>query len=90
MKKILAPNRRASSVRAAYSAAKDSPLPFVGLDQSLLGTLQDEPQPMQIVQATAAAQTEAESLRDKLMNHLPVPVGQADVGCLRQLLNCFL
>ena len=27
------------------------PLPLVGLDQSLLGTLQDEPQPMQIVQA---------------------------------------
>ena len=42
------------------------------LDQPLLGTLQDEPQPVQIVQATAAAQADAESLRDKLMDHLPL------------------
>ena len=63
------------------------PFPLISLDQSPLGTLQDEPQPMQIVQATAAAQADAESLRDKLMDHLPVSVGQFDASHGRQFLH---
>ena len=57
---------------------KGSPPGRIRLDQPLLGTLQDEPQPVQIVQATAAAQANAEAFPDKLPDHFPVPVGQAD------------
>ena len=47
------------------------PLLLICLDQTLLGTLQDKPQAVQILQASAAAQANAETLRDKLPHHFP-------------------
>ena len=64
------------------------PLPLICLDQTLLGTLQDKPQAVQIVQASAAAQANAETLRDKLPHHFPVPVGHFYARHLGQLLHC--
>ena len=55
-------------------------LPFglISLDQPLLGPLQHESQPVQIVQAGAAAQADTEALVGVLADHFPVPVGQFD------------
>ena len=64
------------------------PLLLICLDQTLLGTLQDKPQAVQIVQASAAAQANAETLRDKLPHHFPVPVGHFYARHLGQLLHC--
>ena len=44
---------------------------LICLDQTLLRTLQDKPQAVRIVQASAAAQANAETLRDKLPHHFP-------------------
>ena len=44
---------------------------------------------MQIIQAAAAAQADAEPFPDELMDPFPVPVGQADARCLRQSLDRF-
>ena len=52
------------------------PLGLVRLDQPLLRALAGKPQPMQVVQATAAVQADAASLQEKLPHQLPVPVGQ--------------
>ena len=64
-------------------------LPFglVRLEQPLLGPLEGKPQAVQPVQATATAQTGAESFPDKLPDSFPVPVGQLDTCLLRQLLH---
>ena len=64
-------------------------LPFglVCLEQPLLGPLEGKPQAVQPVQATATAQTGAESFPDKLPDSFPVPVGQLDTCLLRQLLH---
>ena len=64
-------------------------LPFVlvRLEQPLLGPLEGKPQAVQPVQATATAQTGAESFPDKLPDSSPVPVGQLDACLLRQLLH---
>ena len=64
------------------------PLLLICLDQTILGTLQDKPQAVQIVQASAAAQANAETLRDKLPHHFPVPVGHFYARHLGQLLHC--
>ena len=64
------------------------PLLLICLDQTLLGTLQDKPQAVRIVQASAAAQANAETLRDKLPHHFPVPVGHFYARHLGQLLHC--
>ena len=61
-------------------------LPFllIRLDQ----TLQDKPQAVRILQASAAAQANAETLRDKLPHHFPVPVGHFHARHPGQLLHC--
>ncbi len=63
---------------------------LISLDQPLLGTPQDKPQAVQVVQTTAAAQLDAKQLQNKLPHHLPVPAGQFDARQLRQLLGCCL
>ena len=50
------------------------PLVLIRLDQPLLGPLQDKPQTVQVVQATAPAQADTEVLPEKLPHHLPVPL----------------
>ena len=64
-------------------------LPFIliRLQQPLLGTLEGKSQAAQVGQAAAAAQAEAEAFPDKLMHHLPVPVGQVQARRGRQLLH---
>ena len=59
-------------------------------DQPLLGTLEGEAQPVRIVQATTPAQADTESFRDKLTDHLPIPVCQSDARGSRSLLHCRL
>ena len=54
------------------------PFRRINLDQTFLGALKGKPQPVQIVQATAAAQADTEVLQDKLPHRLPNPVGQFD------------
>ena len=51
-------------------------LGLISLDQARLGTLEGKPQPMQVVQATAAVQADAKVLRGKPVTYPPVPVGQ--------------
>ena len=63
------------------------PLGLISFDQTFLGTFQHESQPVEVVQATPAAQADAETLRDELMNRPPVPVGQADARYGGQLLH---
>ena len=46
---------------------------FIGLEQALLGTLVAESQPMQVIQATAAAQVDGEPFPDKPPHHPPIP-----------------
>src|SRR4029077_11041332 len=46
--------------------------------QSLLGTLEDEPQPMEVVHTTAPPQRFLELALDELAHHFPIPVGQVD------------
>ena len=52
------------------------PLGIIRLEQPFLGTLKGESQPVQIVQAGAAAQADTEALGGVLADHFPVPVGQ--------------
>ena len=56
-------------------------LTIVGLQKMFLRPLQDKTQPMQVVQATAAAQRESEAFLDKSPYHFPVPIRQVD-SCL--------
>ena len=59
------------------------PLGLIRLEQMLLGALEGKSQAVQIVQATAAAQTDVKPLRNELPHHLPIPVGQFDARLLR-------
>ena len=62
----------------------------ISLEQPFLGALERESQPVQIVQASAAAQADTEALREELTHHLPVPVGEFDARLGGQLLyRCF-
>ena len=57
------------------------PLSIVGLQKMFLRPFQDKTQPMQVVQATTAAQQESEAFLDKSSYHFPVPIRQVD-ACL--------
>ena len=57
------------------------PLSIVGLQKMFLRPLQDKTQPMQVVQATTAAQQESEAFLDESPYHFPVPIHQVD-SCL--------
>ena len=52
------------------------PLLLIRLQQPFLGPLESKSQPVQPVQATAAAQAGAKAFQDKLPYRLPIPVGQ--------------
>ena len=52
------------------------PLLLISLQQPFLGPLESKSQPVQPVQATAAAQAGAKAFQDKLPYRLPIPVGQ--------------
>ena len=54
----------------------------------LLGPLEGESQAVQIVEATAPAQADAEPFRDKLPDGFPIPVGQFHSRRWRRLLHC--
>ena len=57
---------------------KDSRFCLSALTQTFLGALEHESQTVEVVQATAAAQADAQTFQDKLPYHFPVPVGQFD------------
>ena len=63
------------------------PLGLISLEQTLLGPLEDKPQAVQPVQATASAQADAKAFQNKLLNHLLIPVGQFDARRRRRLLH---
>ena len=60
---------------------------WVRLGQPLPGTLQHKPQLMQVVQTTAPAQRQPETILHKSPHRLPVPVGQSNARLQRQLLH---
>src|SRR5262249_52805204 len=53
------------------------PLGRVCFQQPLLRPLHHKPEAVEVVQTAAAAQPDAEPLRNELPDHFPVPVGQA-------------
>ena len=59
----------------------------IRLEQSLPGSLQHKPQPVQVVQATAPAQRQPEAVSHKLAHRLPVTVGCSDARLRRQFLH---
>src|SRR5205823_10970938 len=65
------------------------PPPRIRLQQALLGALEHEAQPVQIVPATASPQRDPEPPADELAHDLPVPVRQVE-ACLprRRLDRC--
>ena len=72
---------RLKTNRISHTQPVPSPLaydPAPYRNRPVLGPLQDESQPMQVVQATAPPQAEPEPFQDKLPDSFPIPVGQFD------------
>ena len=65
------------------------PLGCVGFEQTLLGPFQHKSQPVQVIQATAAAQGDLKTFLHKSAHHLPVPIGQVEANlCWKLLHHC--
>ena len=65
-------------------------LSLISFDQPLLRTLEDEPQPVQVVQATASAQPHSKALCHEGPHRLPVPVRRCDSTLAWWPLHCRL
>jgi hypothetical protein len=69
------------SFNAQPGIRREKGVPFlsIGFQQTLLGLLQHEAKPVQVVQAAAATQLPAKVLLDEQVYHLPVPIRQVDL-----------
>ncbi len=93
-KKILAPLRLRLCSQNHIFPHKSRSLFSVGLAQSFLGPLQDKPQPVQVVQASAAAERAMKTFLYKLPHSFPGPLCQIQPhparGSPYRLLQCRL